>query len=77
MPYYNFFFLGIYTIRKSVTHKELPSPRLIGNMLLQNSVYHSTQQSNVINFAALIMGQNMAGDIGHREIYQTGNDLNN
>lgn len=64
-------FLGIYTIRKSVTNEQLPSPRLIGNFILQHSSYHTPPRNN-ISVAGIIGAQTVADDTSRREIYQNG-----
>lgn len=50
---------------------ELPSPRLIGNKVMQHSVYNPAPKT-VMNYGSLLMGQYLTHDSGLRNPYQNG-----
>lgn len=63
---------GIYAVRVSRRLRSaLPSPRLIGNVALQHSVY-SPQPTVVPNHGSLIFGQYITHDGGFKDVYQNG-----
>ena len=61
---------GVRTIRKSVTFKDLPSPRFISNQLLEQSAYVKLPKQ-ISNAIAYNYGMFIAHDAGKMAMYQS------
>lgn len=67
--------LGIHAVRQSITNQPLPSPRLIGNVALQHSVY-GTLPDRRANHLSLLFGQYIAHDMSSRHVENNRNIRN-
>lgn len=62
--------LGVFTMRKSVvSNRDLPSPRQIGNVALQHSVYNPPLK-RLPNHGSLLFGQYITHDFGFKDAFQ-------
>lgn len=60
-------------MRRSVTNQPLPSPRLIGNEVLQEFRAAGQKPYIKMNYGAMLFGQYITHDSGNHQLTQNGN----